>query len=71
LLNHDFEVIAFGQKKGTINAVKIENQWNPSWEVDTVTLYLNPTNQIPYYQPIIDLKPIRVVFNFLLFKIQR
>ena len=58
-----FEVIAFGQKKGKINEVEIENEWNPSWEVDTVTLYLNPTNQIQYYQPIIDLKPRRVIFN--------
>jgi predicted CoA-binding protein len=34
------------------------------WEnVDTVTLYLNPTRQEPYYDYILGLKPRRIIFN--------
>ena len=31
--------------------------------LDTVTLHLNPNNQKPYYQYIMDLKPKRIIFN--------
>ena len=31
--------------------------------LDTITLYLNPNNQKPYYQYIMDLKPKRIIFN--------
>jgi uncharacterized protein len=32
-------------------------------DIDTVTLYLNPTNQKPYYDYILSLKPKRIIFN--------
>ncbi|HWJ27009.1 MAG TPA: CoA-binding protein, partial [Flavisolibacter sp.] len=32
-------------------------------DVDTITLYLNPTNQIPYYDYILSLHPKRIIFN--------
>ena len=32
-------------------------------EVDTVTLYINPTNQQSWYDYILSLKPKRVIFN--------
>lgn len=32
-------------------------------DIDTVTLYLNPANQVPYYDYIISLKPKRIIFN--------
>lgn len=60
---HGQEVIAFGKESGTIDDVTIENTWNPNWDVDTVTLYLNPMRQEAYYEKIIDLKPRRVIFN--------
>ena len=63
LLNNGHPVFAFGRMKSTIDEVEIENEWNPNWKVDTVTLYLNPQNQQEYYQKIIDLKPNRVIFN--------
>ncbi len=63
LLNHGHSVVAFGRMKSQIDEVVIENEWNPNWKVDTVTLYLNPQNQEEYYQKIIDLKPKRVIFN--------
>ncbi|MFM9945074.1 MAG: CoA-binding protein [Bacteroidia bacterium] len=32
-------------------------------DIHTVTLYLNPGNQIHWYKPILNLKPKRVIFN--------
>lgn len=63
LRNHGHPVIAFGQKAGTVEDVEIETEWNPAWEVETVTLYLNPHNQEDYIDRIIALKPKRVIFN--------
>jgi predicted CoA-binding protein len=63
LLNHGHSVCAFGRMKSQIDGIEIETEWNPNWKVDTVTLYLNPQNQVEYYHKIIDLKPKRVIFN--------
>lgn len=63
LLNHNHKVKAFGIRGGVINGVEIEKLPINSNEVDTVTLYLNPTNQIPYYDYILSLQPRRVIFN--------
>lgn len=63
LLKHQQKVIAYGRETGEVEGVKIETEWNPNWEVDTVTLYLNPKNQEMYYDDIIALKPTRVIFN--------
>jgi uncharacterized protein len=57
------EVLLVGKKKGKIEGIKIENG-TPQYEgVDTVTLYLNPDNQKPYYDYILSLKPNRIIFN--------
>lgn len=64
LVNHGHSVIAFGKRKGTsIGDVEIRNDWNTTWHVDTVTLYINPKIQEDYYKMIIGLKPKRVIFN--------
>lgn len=63
LRSHGHEVVAHGLKSGTVSDVQIETEWNPKWDVDTVTLYLGPKNQEAFYQSIIDLKPRRVIFN--------
>jgi uncharacterized protein len=63
LTYHKYSVIAFGLRKGEVNDIEIETVWNPKWEVDTVTLYINPSLQKEYYDKIIDLKPKRVIFN--------
>ena len=57
------EVLPVGNKKGDIEGIHIENG-TPQYEgVDTVTLYLNPDNQKPYYDYILSLKPKRIIFN--------
>ena len=63
LLKHNQKVIAYGRETGEVQGVPIETEWNPDWNVDTVTLYLNPKNQEMYYDDIIALKPKRVIFN--------
>jgi uncharacterized protein len=57
------EVVLVGKKKGDILGITIDNE-PPQYEgIDTVTLYLNPENQKPYYDYILGLKPKRIIFN--------
>ncbi len=63
LTAHNHPVTAIGNKEGSINDVKIIKD-NPLIEtVDTITLYLNPQNQKPYYDYILSLNPKRIIFN--------
>ncbi len=60
---HGHPVVAIGNRAGKIGDTEIIKE-HPALEgVDTVTLYLNPTNQKPYYDYILSLHPKRVVFN--------
>ncbi len=63
LKKYGHEVIPLGIRKGEIEGIKIENN-TPQYEgVDTITLYLNPELQKPYYDYILSLKPKRIIFN--------
>jgi predicted CoA-binding protein len=57
------EVVAIGNRKGQVLDVPIDTEQKPLSDVDTVTLYLNPTNQQPYIDYIPSLKPKRIIFN--------
>src|SRR5580704_19050889 len=57
------EIIAIGKKLGKVNNVEILTEQVPSDDVETVTLYLNPLHQKPYYDYIVSLKPKRIIFN--------
>lgn len=57
------EVVAIGNRKGQVLDVPIGTEMKPVDDVDTVTLYLNPTNQQPYIDYILSLKPKRIIFN--------
>lgn len=63
LTEYEHEVVPFGIKKGEINGKPLVNELPEDTDFDTVTLYLNPTNQREYYDYIIGLHPKRVVFN--------
>ena len=64
LVEYNHEVKAFGLKKGEINGVKVEVEIEKvREEFHTITLYLNPLNQKPYYSFILDINPKRVIFN--------
>ncbi|CAG5085948.1 CoA-binding protein [Parvicella tangerina] len=60
-----YEFIPFGVKRGDVIGRKIHNEWKEDWkdEVDTVTMYINPSLQEQYYDRIIKLSPRRVIFN--------
>lgn len=60
-----FDFIPFGVKRGDLIGRTIHNEWKDEWreQVDTVTLYINPSLQGQYEDLIIALKPRRVIFN--------
>lgn len=60
---HGHAVVAIGRHAGKVSDVDIITEHPEIADVDTVTLYLNPTNQKPYYDYILSLKPKRVIFN--------
>jgi predicted CoA-binding protein len=63
LQSYQHPVVAIGKKKGIVGNVMIESEKKPWRDIDTVTLYLNPTNQKEYYDYILSLKPRRIIFN--------
>jgi predicted CoA-binding protein len=63
LRNHGHSVVAFGLRNGSVGDTEIVTQWNPNWEIDTVTIYINPKLQVALYTAIVALKPRRVIFN--------
>lgn len=56
-------VAGIGRKNTKVADVNIDNEKIPVNDVDTVTLYLNPTHQQEYYDYILSLKPKRIIFN--------
>ena len=63
LLNHDHPVVAIGKQEGKIKNVPIHKGPVQEENVDTVTLYLNPSHQKQYYDFIFSLNPKRLIFN--------
>lgn len=65
LTDHGHEIIPVGIKKGEIFGKAIlDIRRKPEIEnVDTVTLYIGPRHQPEWYDYIISLKPMRVIFN--------
>lgn len=63
LVAYKHPVTAIGNKTGVINDIQIVKDNPVLNNVDTVTLYLNPLNQKPYYDYILSLNPKRIIFN--------
>lgn len=63
LTSHGHLVVAVGRKGGKVGEVQIQTGTTDLQNVDTVTLYLNPANQQPYLDYILNLKPKRIIFN--------
>lgn len=57
------EIIAVGKKDAVVNGIEISRSTPTVENVDTITLYLNPGNQVPYYDYILSLNPKRIIFN--------
>lgn len=58
---HPVEGIGKGIMK--VADVSIDNEKKPIQDIDTVTLYLNPSRQKEYYDYILSLHPKRLIFN--------
>ena len=56
-------VVAIGRKPSKVADVNVETEQKSVADVDTVTLYLNPTHQKEYYDYIFSLHPKRIIFN--------
>ena len=63
LRSHDHPVVAIGLRQQKVFDVDVTTEKKPFDNVDTVTLYLNPKNQQPYYDYILSLQPKRIIFN--------
>jgi uncharacterized protein len=63
LLAYNHPVVAIGLREGEVQGVKMNTDMVPFENIDTITLYVNETNQKKYYDYILSLKPTRVIFN--------
>lgn len=64
LVKYGHEIINVGIKKGEVAGAEILNGLPEVDEVDTVTLYVGPQNQEPYYDWLVKtVKPRRIIFN--------
>lgn len=63
LREYKHEVVAFGLKSGVVSGVTIDTELVDYKDIDTVTMYINPSRQNEFYNYIISLKPRRVIFN--------
>lgn len=63
LVEKGHSVIAIGQNGGEVAGINIRTKNIPLANINTVTLYLNPTRQRDFYNYIIEAKPKRVIFN--------
>lgn len=64
LTRHGHQIIQIGKTDGEV-ASKPILQGKPQLkkDIDTVTLYVSPQNQVEWYDYVLALKPKRVVFN--------
>lgn len=63
LRNHHHPVVAIGRKDTQVADVIITREKQIHPDIDTITLYLNARHQKEYYDYILSLKPIRIIFN--------
>lgn len=64
LVKFGHEIVNVGIKKGEVAGAEILNGTPDLEGVDTVTLYVGPKNQEPYYDWLVnEVKPRRIIFN--------
>jgi predicted CoA-binding protein len=56
-------VLALGKKEGEVSGVPIQKALFTDTDIDTITLYINPTFQKAYYDYFLQLHPRRIIFN--------
>jgi uncharacterized protein len=63
LIAYGHPVVAIGRNKTMVNNVEISTGTPEQEQINTITLYLNPSNQKSYYDYILSLRPNRIIFN--------
>ena len=63
LRKHGHDVVALAKKVGHVIDVPIEINFPKNKNIHTITMYVGAQRQEEYYQPILGLKPERVIFN--------
>lgn len=63
LVHMNFWVVGIGSEEGNIEGVNIYSHEISIDDIHTVSIYLNPRNQLGYYDYVIKLNPKRVIFN--------
>lgn len=65
LVDAGHDVMALGNRHGEVRGVPIhtDHEALSGQPVHTLTLYLNPSRQVPFYDHILAWKPQRVIFN--------
>lgn len=62
---HHHPIVPLGIKKGTVAGAEIQDlRERPAIDgVDTITMYLSPSNQTEWENYLLSLKPRRIIFN--------
>lgn len=63
LVENGIPAVAIGLREGTVAGIKIITGQPSLNNIHTVTLYLGPPNQKPYYDYIMSMAPKRIIFN--------
>ena len=63
LLDYGHELHQWGRRAGEIRGVPIQTELPDIDDLDTITLYLGPQNQPPFYDYIVNSGTKRVIFN--------
>ncbi len=63
LQQYGHPVIPLAKRAGFVNGVPVRTGFPVNEKVHTVTLYVGPKNQPEYYDSLLQLKPVRVIFN--------
>jgi predicted CoA-binding protein len=63
LVDAGVETVGFGLRQGIVRGVQVQTSLEGIRDIHTVTLYMNPGRQEPFYSEIIRLSPRRVIFN--------
>lgn len=63
LVRKGHPIVNVGRKVGKVAGVEIQLPETIYTDIDTITVYVGPQNQAPYYDYILNTKPKRLIFN--------
>lgn len=63
LIKKGHEIVLVGVRSGEVAGKEIVTEKKYFSDIDTVTLYVSPKNQVEWYDYILELNPKRVIFN--------